>query len=227
VDLSRFLDRLRGFVLLVLRGDRHSITRSLAPGLPLSEISAKARTAIVMPICNEDVPRVFAGLRATYESLARTGALERFDFFILSDTSDRGTRVAEVDAWHQMCAAVDGSKRVFYRWRQHRIKRKSGNIADFCRRWGRNYRYMIVLDADSVMSGECLARLVQLARPIRPPASSRPHHAPAAATRCSRAVQQFGGATYGPMFTGRHSLLASSASRTTGATTRSSASHRS
>jgi len=190
-----------GFVLLVLRGDRHSITRSLAPGLPLSEISAKARTAIVMPICNEDVPRVFAGLRATYESLARTGALERFDFFILSDTSDRGTRVAEVDAWHQMCAAVDGSKRVFYRWRQHRIKRKSGNIADFCRRWGRNYRYMIVLDADSVMSGECLARLVQLAEAN--PTSGIIQTAPRTCGRDTlfARVQQFGGATYGPMFT--------------------------
>jgi membrane glycosyltransferase len=32
--------------------------------------SAEARTALVMPICNEDVPRVFAGLRATFESVA-------------------------------------------------------------------------------------------------------------------------------------------------------------
>ena len=28
--------------------------------------------------------------------------------------------------------AVDGFGRIFYRWRRHRIKRKSGNIADFC-----------------------------------------------------------------------------------------------
>src|SRR3546814_3960770 len=52
--------------------------------LPISE----ARTAIIMPICNEDVPRVFAGLRATYESMAATGELQHFDFFVLSDTGD-------------------------------------------------------------------------------------------------------------------------------------------
>ena len=39
-------------------------------------------TAIIFPIYNEDSVRVLEGLRATYESLARTGQLERFDFFI-------------------------------------------------------------------------------------------------------------------------------------------------
>ncbi|MBU5225029.1 glycosyltransferase, partial [Vibrio cholerae] len=41
-------------------------------------------------------------------------------------------------------------------------KRKSGNLDDFCRRWGGDYKYMVVLDADSVMSGECLTSLVRL-----------------------------------------------------------------
>ena len=42
------------------------------------------------------------------------------------------------------------------------MKRKSGNIDDFCRRWGNQYSYMVVLDADSVMSGDCLSGLVRL-----------------------------------------------------------------
>jgi membrane glycosyltransferase len=42
------------------------------------------------------------------------------------------------------------------------INKKAGNVADFLRRWGRNYRYMVVLDADSVMTGEALARLVTM-----------------------------------------------------------------
>jgi membrane glycosyltransferase len=45
-------------------------------------------TAIIIPIYNEDVARVYEGLRATYESLRATGQLERFDFFILSDSTD-------------------------------------------------------------------------------------------------------------------------------------------
>jgi hypothetical protein len=53
-----FWTAFAGFAVLVMGGDRHSILDRYAPGLPLSRISAKARTAIVMPICNEDVARV-------------------------------------------------------------------------------------------------------------------------------------------------------------------------
>src|SRR5580658_2826280 len=40
-------------------------------------------TAIVFPIYNENAVRVFEGLRAVYESVAQTGRLEGFDFFVL------------------------------------------------------------------------------------------------------------------------------------------------
>jgi membrane glycosyltransferase len=144
---------------------------------------------------------VFAGLRATYESLARSGALPRFDFYVLSDTGNADTRVAEIDAWLALCRAVDGFGRIFYRWRQHRIKRKSGNIADFCRRWGRKYRYMIVLDADSVMSGDCLTALVRIAEAN--PDAGIIQTAPRAAGRDTlyARVQQFANGVYGPLFT--------------------------
>ena len=59
-----------------------------------------------------------------------------------------------------MCIRDSGN--IFYRRRRRRVKRKSGNIDDFCRRWGGDYRYMVVLDADSVMSGECLGSMVKL-----------------------------------------------------------------
>jgi membrane glycosyltransferase len=51
---------------------------------------------------------------------------------------------------------------VFYRWRRRRTRRKAGNVADFCRRWGSHYRYMVVLDADSIMHGDTLVSLVRL-----------------------------------------------------------------
>ena len=44
-------------------------------------------TAIIFPIYNEDSIRVLEGLRATYESLERTGQLAQFDFFILDRKS--------------------------------------------------------------------------------------------------------------------------------------------
>jgi membrane glycosyltransferase len=188
---------IMGFLLLLGGRDRYAISATTAKSTP---IHAAARTALVMPICNEDVPRVFAGLRATYESLARAGALEHFDLFVLSDSNDTDARVAEMDAWMRMCRELKAFGRVFYRWRQHRIKRKSGNIADFCRRWGRNYRYMVILDADSVMTGECLAALVRMMEAN--PNAGIIQTAPRAAghrTLFAR-IQQFANRVYGPAF---------------------------
>lgn len=186
-----------GFVLLLFGKDRYSISATSAGEAP---IDAAARTAVVMPICNEDVPRVFAGLRATFESVQRAGASDRFDFFVLSDSSDVDTRVAETEAWVKLCRESGGFGRIFYRWRRHRIKRKSGNLADFCRRWGRNYRYMVVLDADSVMSGQCLTKLVRLMEAN--PEAGIIQTAPRAAGHSTlyARIQQFANRVYGPVF---------------------------
>lgn len=62
----------------------------------------------------------------------------------------------------ELIAEVGGEGQIFYRRRRRRVKRKSGNIDDFCRRWGSQYSYMVVLDADSVMTGDCLCGLVRL-----------------------------------------------------------------
>lgn len=146
------------------RGDRHAL-RLRDEHAP---IDAGARTAIVMPICNEDVATVVAGLRRTCASLAATGALRLFDVYILSDTRDAALRAAELRAWAALRAqlgddaAPGAGARIFYRWRRRRSKRKAGNVADFCRRWGRDYRYMVVLDADSTMRGDTLVQLVRL-----------------------------------------------------------------
>ena len=75
----------------------------------------------------------------------------------MSDTSQSAIRAAEQAAWSELASTLTGNGldvRVYYRWRQHRRHRKAGNVADFCRRWGADYRYMVVLDADSVMTGD-------------------------------------------------------------------------
>jgi membrane glycosyltransferase len=190
-----FWTALMGFWVL-LRGDPYCISLKES-----SQIPSDVRTALVMPICNEDVPRVFAGLRATWQSLVRSGAAAQFDLYVLSDSSDADARVAERHAWAQMCRDLGCAERVFYRWRRHRIKRKSGNIADFCRRWGKNYRYMVVLDADSVMSGACLSQLVRLMEAH--PDAGIIQTVPRAAGRDTfyARAQQFAARVYGPLFT--------------------------
>ena len=83
-----FWTALMGFLELLTGHDKYRISGASAGNEPIPK---DARTALVMPICNEDVPRVFAGLRATFESVAATGDLDRFDFFVLSDSNDSDT----------------------------------------------------------------------------------------------------------------------------------------
>jgi membrane glycosyltransferase len=159
----------------------------------------RSRTAILVPICNEDVERVFAGVEATYRSLAETGKLDSFSVFILSDTSDPDRQVEEELAWAGLCREVRDHDRIFYRHRRNNIKRKSGNIADFLRRWGSDYDYMVVFDADSVMTGEALVRLVHIMD--RHPEVGIVQTVPTIVNRESlfARMQQFASRVYGPM----------------------------
>ena len=199
-----FWTALMGTWVLARGRDRHSVTEWLrGPGRSVT-IPTDARTAVIMPICNEDVPTVFGGLRATCESVARTDAAATFDFFVLSDTNDPDLRAAEQAAWTRLTDtfAKNGTEvRVFYRWRLHRTHRKAGNVADFCRRFGADYRYMVVLDADSVMTGDCLGGLVKIMEGH--PDAGIVQTAPRATGHDTihARIQQFGSRVYGPLFT--------------------------
>jgi membrane glycosyltransferase len=175
---------------------------------PVRPLDPAVRTAIIMPICNEHVPTVFGGLSATIDSLVSTGESEHFDVFVLSDTSDPDIRAAEHAAWSRLAARIaaeaEGDEfalRVHYRWRQRRTKRKAGNVADFCRRWGGAYRYFVVLDADSVMAGETITTLVRMmeANPDTGIIQTAPR-AVGHETLHGR-IQQFAARAYGPLFT--------------------------
>jgi membrane glycosyltransferase len=154
-----FWTAVAGFSVLWRNARRPS---SLPARADAGSAPLRSRTAILIPICNEDVGRIFAGVEVTYRSLAATDQLEAFDLYVLSDTRDPAKQAAEGLAWAETCRAVGGFGRIFYRHRRTAIKRKSGNIADFMRRWGPRYDYMIVFDADSLMTGVTLVRLVQL-----------------------------------------------------------------
>lgn len=124
---------------------------------PLPELSH--RTALLMPTYNEAPERVFSGLEAICESLLATGRAENFDVFILSDTTDADTWVAEEAAWMALAERMRGRVSVYYRRRAKNIERKAGNIADWVRRFGGAYEGMLILDADSLMTGEVIVRI--------------------------------------------------------------------
>lgn len=186
-----------GFWLLRRGGDPVRINNTL----PLNTRSERLpRTAIIMPVFNENVGRVFQGLRVMYESLRRTGHGDAFDIFILSDSNDPNNWIAEEKAWLALCEQVDGFGHIYYRKRRVSLHNKSGNVADFCRRWGASYRYMVVLDADSVMTGPAIVRLAHLmeAHPEAGIIQSAPQLV-LGKTLFQRVIQ-FVSRLYGPMF---------------------------
>jgi membrane glycosyltransferase len=147
-----------GFVIR-LAGDQGRFT-TLTPYRGRS--IAGTSTAIVFPIYNETVARVYEGLRATFLSLQAAGQLEYFDFFILSDSTDPDKWAEEERRWLELVRELDALGRIYYRRRISNEGKKSGNVRDFLNAWGRRYRYFVVFDADSVMCGDTLADLVRL-----------------------------------------------------------------
>ena len=155
-----FSTALLGLYVINRGGDPYRISKSI-DGEDLGTLPL-ASTAVIMPVFNEDPSRVFEGLRVIYRSLQATGRLENFDFFILSDSNNPNNWIQEEVAWVELCKQLNGFGRIFYRKRRISINKKSGNVADFLRRWGRKYRYMAVLDADSIMTGESLVKMVAI-----------------------------------------------------------------
>lgn len=189
-----FAGAVAGFLTAVFdRGYKLGID----PDQPLPVVHT--RTALLMPTYNEDPRRLLAGLQAIYESVAETGQLDQFDFFVLSDTRREDIGAAEEQAFAELCDAVDGHARLFYRRRGDNSGRKAGNIADWVRRFGGAYPQMLILDADSLMTGDTIVRLV----------AGMEHNPDVGLIQTLPAViggrtlfarmQQFGGRVYGPV----------------------------
>jgi membrane glycosyltransferase len=190
-----FWNALSGFVLLLLQ-------RFKAPALveqPLTLGSeAPPLTAIIMPVHNEDAREVFARIQAMRDDLTSRPEHDRFEFFVLSDSRDPDVWLEEELRWSQL---PSGPVPVHYRHREDNAGRKSGNIEEFVRRWGGHYRYMIVLDADSLMSAETLIEMVR--RMECSPKLGLIQVPPVPVNRGSlfARANQFAGAAYGPLFT--------------------------
>ena len=149
-----------GFVILARGGDPWQVMRTLPPE-PSATAPLPGSTAVVLPVFNEDPGRTFAGLENMFTSLGKSPHAKAFDFFILSDSNDPDRWLEEELAWTELCRRLNAFGRIFYRKRRVSLHGKSGNIADFCRRWGSRYRYLLILDADSVMEGSTIVRLAQ------------------------------------------------------------------
>ncbi|CAN5133046.1 glucans biosynthesis glucosyltransferase MdoH [soil metagenome] len=142
-----------GFIVMLGEEPRNRL-RLQAP-LPL----LSSRTAILVPVYNEDPVPVLGRLEAMLESVRSVGAASHFDVFILSDTQDLKIAATERAAYDRLRGRFEGRAKLYYRRRTENTDRKAGNIADWVRRFGSAYAFMVVLDADSLMTGETLVRL--------------------------------------------------------------------
>ena len=171
-------------------------------------------TAVVMPIYNEDPTRVFAGLEAMIRDVAAQGYTQSFDWFVLSDTRDPAVWVREEVHFAALRSVLAGLKtagvrsggeaptpRIHYRRRHRNTSRKSGNLEDFCHHWGARYDAMLVLDADSVMSGRTVVEMSQ--RMAAEPDIGILQAPPTPVGRLSlfARCQQFASRVYGEVFT--------------------------
>lgn len=173
--------------------------RAPTPAAP-PEPGAGLSTALLVPIFNEVASDVMGNAAAMLASLRRTGTDHAFTLFILSDTQDPAIAADEEHALGALLAdQPDDGVRVFYRRRPHNRDRKSGNIADWIERWGGGYQAMVVLDADSLMSGAALVALTDAlaSDPSVGLIQSFPRLI-GARTLFAR-VQQFSGAVYGAL----------------------------
>ena len=143
-----FTSAIVGFVTLLRRRAQKPLPTRL-----------QAMTAVGMPVYNEATARVFASLQAMMEEIDATGLVDNFDFFILSDSTQPDAWIAEERAFYALRERMGPRFRIYYRHRKRNIGRKAGNIEDFVTRWGGGYEHMLVLDADSLMTGPCIVRL--------------------------------------------------------------------
>ena len=127
------------------------------------EPDSTERCAILYPVHHEDMHRVGAGMASLIESLRNDvpDHVHHYDLFLLSDSTDERYVLTEQAALYHLKQRYPDMA-IHYRHRAHNANAKLGNIVDFLRRWGRDYAYMYMMDADSIVSGACIHQCLRM-----------------------------------------------------------------
>ncbi|PSL19065.1 glucans biosynthesis glucosyltransferase MdoH [Shimia abyssi] len=115
--------------------------------------------ALLVPVYNETAWEVFGNATAMIKELAAGPKTDRFSLFILSDTQDPEIAEQEERAYWALRAACPAGIEAYYRRRDKNNDKKVGNLTDWIETWGADYEAMVVLDADSLMSGAAIRSL--------------------------------------------------------------------
>jgi membrane glycosyltransferase len=174
--------------------------RSRPTASTVAPTAGDRRTAVLLPAYNEDPGLILAAVQSMAEDMAAAGLAESCDVFILSDTRDPEIFTAEAIGVLRLRSQLHAGPQVYYRRRALNTDRKAGNIGEWVERHGGAYDYMLVLDADSLMTGKAIAELIS--HMDADPSLGLLQTAPAivnAGTPFAR-VQQFANRLYGPVF---------------------------
>lgn len=117
------------------------------------------RVALLMPVHNEVPWYVLGNARTMLDELRARGGAHEYAVFILSDTRDDAIAAQEQASIEALRSAMATDLALYYRRRAENTDRKVGNIADWVVRWGGAWDAMLVLDADSLMTGRAIGRL--------------------------------------------------------------------
>jgi membrane glycosyltransferase len=158
-----FWNALIGFIILRCSRDPSATVNPLARSVTGDE-KIEASTAILMCIRNESPQQVIRNLTPLLNDLANAHVADRFHVYLLSDTNDPRIIEEERTRFDAFAAKWQGIIPVTYRRREINTAFKSGNIADFCARWGANHEFALTLDADSFMPAHGVLRLVRIAQ---------------------------------------------------------------
>jgi membrane glycosyltransferase len=158
-----FWNAFIGFLIMRLARDPAVTVNALAASIRGDE-PITASTAILMCIRNESPDQVVRNLQPLLEGLVREHVAHLFHVYVLSDSSDPGIIADETSCFDAFAATWQGVVPVTYRRRAVNTAFKSGNIRDFCERWGNNHDFAITLDADSFMPTDAVLRLIRIAQ---------------------------------------------------------------
>lgn len=115
--------------------------------------------ALLIPIYNEVPSDVFGNATAMLQDLAHRSSDHRYTLFVLSDSTDDNTADQEWRAFAALRASAPVGIDVHYRRRAQNTDKKVGNLVDWITGWGAAHNAMLVLDADSLMTGRAIERL--------------------------------------------------------------------
>jgi len=159
--VAGFWNAVIGFLIVRLAADPIAAVMPAAARIRGDE-PVTVSTAILLCIRNEWPERMIRNLEPMLAGLDVAGCGERFNLYVLSDTSD-----AKIAGDEEACFAAFTSRwrdrvAITYRRRTVNTGYKAGNIREFCERWGGKHDFAVTLDADSFMTADAVLRLVRI-----------------------------------------------------------------